>query len=259
MGEYGIGQPVPREEDPYLVRGAGRFVDDVTLPGQARAFILRSPHANARIRSIDVQEAKTAPGVRLVLTGKDPEVLALGTQRPRNARKRRDGSPAFIAPQSVLARERVHYIGDPVALVVADTLANAKDAAEAIVVDYEPLPAVVTLAEAIAPGAPAVWEKCPDNLVFHHEAGNRQAVEEAFGKADHVVRHRMTISRLTANPMEPRGCLAEYDPREERYVLRCTVQRRTYRSSRGSYSARQPRGSIGLAVSRLIVIQWRTT
>ncbi len=224
MGEFGIGQPVPREEDPYLVRGAGRFIDDVSPAGQVRAYILRSPHAHARIRAIDAQAAKSLPGVLLVLTGNDPEVLALGTQRPYNARKRRDGSPAFVSPQSVLAREQVRYIGDPVACVVAETLAQAKDAAEAIGVDYEPLPCVVTLADAIAPGAAAVWEKCPDNQVFHHAAGNKQAVDEAFAKADHVVRHRMTISRLTTNSMEPRGCLAEYDPRDERTTLRCTVQ-----------------------------------
>jgi len=224
MGEYGIGQPVPREEDPYLVRGAGRFVDDVTLPGQTRAYILRSPHAHARIRSIDTQSAKASPGVLLVLSGNAPEILALGTQRPYNARKRRDGSPAFATPQNALARERVRYIGDPVVLVVADTLANAKDAAESVAIDYEPLPAVVSLTDAIAPGAIAVWEKCPDNLAFHHEAGNKQAADEALAKAEHVVRHRMVISRLTTNSLEPRGCLAEYDRRDDRTTLRCTVQ-----------------------------------
>src|SRR3954453_16099754 len=104
MGEFGIGQPVPREEDPYLVRGAGRYVDDVKLIGQAPAYVLRSPHAHARILSIDTQEAKRSPGVLLVLSGNDPELLALGLQRPWHPRKRRDGSPAFISPQPLLAR-----------------------------------------------------------------------------------------------------------------------------------------------------------
>src|SRR3954449_5866899 len=173
MGEFGIGQPVPREEDQYLVRGAGRYVDDVKLIGQARAYVLRSPHAHARILSVDTQEAKRSPGVLLVLSGNDPELLALGLQRPWHPRKRRDGSPAFISPQPLLARERVRYIGDPVALVVAETLEQAKDAAELIEVDYEDLPAVCTLEEAIAPGARAVWDGCADNIAFLHEVGDR--------------------------------------------------------------------------------------
>src|ERR1700720_535429 len=159
MGEFGIGQPVPREEDPYLVRGAGRYVDDVTSPVQALAYVLRSPHSHARIRSIDTARAKALPGVRLVLTGNDPDILGLGLQQPWHQRKRRDGSPAFISPQPLLARERVRYIGDPVALIVAETLAQAKDAAEAIAVDYESRPAVTAIADAAAPGAPAVWDE----------------------------------------------------------------------------------------------------
>ena len=135
MGEFGIGQSVPREEDPYLLRGAGRYVDDVIPPGQLRAYVLRSPHAHARIRAVDAAKAREMPGVQLVLTGRDPEIRALGLQRPKMPRKRRDGSPAFASPQPLLAAERVRYIGDPVAFVVADTLNQAKDAAEAIEVD----------------------------------------------------------------------------------------------------------------------------
>ena len=197
MGDFGIGQPVPREEDPYLVRGAGRYVDDVKLIGQARAYILRSPHAHARILSIDTQAAKLSPGVLLVLSGSDPELLALGLQRPHLTRKRRDGSPMFSSPQPLLARERVRYIGDPVALVVAETLDQAKDAAELIEVEYQELPAVCTLEEAIAPGAPAVWDDCPDNIAFLHEVGNKVATEKAIAAADHVIKHRMVINRIT--------------------------------------------------------------
>jgi carbon-monoxide dehydrogenase large subunit len=224
MGEFGIGQPVPREEDPYLVRGAGRYVDDVTLPGQALAYVLRSPHSHAAIAKIDATSAKALPGVHLVLTGNDPDILALGLQRPWHPRKRRDGSPAFISPQPLLARGRVRYIGDPVALIVAQTLAQAKDAAEAIEVDYEPLPAVTSIVDAVLPGAPAVWDDCRDNQAFVHELGNKAAVERAFAAAAHVVRQRLIISRLTTNSMEPRGCLADYDAREDRITLRCTVQ-----------------------------------
>ncbi|HVX91779.1 MAG TPA: xanthine dehydrogenase family protein molybdopterin-binding subunit [Xanthobacteraceae bacterium] len=224
MGEFGIGQPVPREEDPYLVRGAGRYVDDVALVGQARGYVLRSPHSHARIRAIDTGRARELPGVLAILTGRDPEVLALGTQSPRQARKHPDGSPAAGSPQFVLARDEVRYIGDPVAFVVAETLEQAKDAAEAIEVDYESLPAVVLIEEALAPDAPVVSDRNPGNCAFLHERGDRAATEAAFARAAHVVRHRMVISRLTANPMEPRGCLAEYDPREDRYTVRCTVQ-----------------------------------
>jgi carbon-monoxide dehydrogenase large subunit len=224
MGDFGIGQPVPREEDPYLVRGAGRYIDDVKLVGESRAYVLRSPHAHARIVSIDVARAKILPGVLMVLTGTDPALLALGLQRPWQPRTRRNGAPAFISPQPLLARERVRYVGDPVALVVAQTLDQAKSAAEAIEVTYETLPAVATTEAAIAPGAPAVWEDCPDNVAFLHELGDKAAVETAFAAATHIVRHRMVISRLTTNAMEPRGCLAEYDPREGRTTLRCTMQ-----------------------------------
>src|SRR5262245_56387384 len=224
MGEFGIGQSVPREEDPYLLRGAGRYVDDVTALGQARAYVLRSPHARADLKAIRVEPAAKLPGVHLILTGDHPEIRALGVQRPKYPRKRRDGSPAFVAAQPLLSRERVRYIGDPVAFIVADTLHQAKDAAEAIEVDYEPLPAVVMADAAVQSGSPAVWEQCPDNQAFFHEVGGRAAAEDALAKATHVVRHRMVINRLTTNSLEPRGCLAHYDPREDRTTLRCTVQ-----------------------------------
>ena len=224
MGEFGIGQPVPREEDPYLVRGAGRYVDDVTIAGQVRGYVLRSPHGHARIVSISADAAKAMPGVLLVLTGEDEAVRRLGTQRPQTPRKRRDGSPAFASPQPFLARERVRYVGDPVAFVVAETLEQGKDAAEAIEVEYEMLPAVATTEEAIMPGAVAVWEGCPDNQAFTHVAGDGAAVTKAIAAAPHVVRHRMVINRLTTNSMEPRGCIAEYAVRDQRTTLRCTVQ-----------------------------------
>jgi aerobic carbon-monoxide dehydrogenase large subunit len=224
MGEFGIGQPVPREEDPYLVRGAGRYVDDVQAVGQMRAYVLRSPHAHAGIVRIDATEAKAMPGVLLVLTGSDAEVVRLGLLRPHMPRKRRDGTPAFTSSQPFLARERVRYVGDPVAFVVAETLEQAKDAAEAIAIEFDLLPAVPTAADAVAPNARAVWEGCPDNRAFTHAAGDEAAVARAMEIAEHVIRHRMVISRLTTNSMEPRGCMAEYAAREARYTLRCTVQ-----------------------------------
>jgi carbon-monoxide dehydrogenase large subunit len=224
MERFGVGQPVPREEDPYLLRGKGRYVDDVRLLDLARAVVLRSPHAHARIRGIDTAAAKKSPGVLLVLTGESPEVAGLGLQVPRMPRMRRDGSPGFNAPQPHLARGEVRYVGDPVAFVVAETLNQAKDAAELIEVDYEPLPALVSTAAAVEPGAVKIWDACPDNVAFYHEIGNKAAVEAAFASAAHVIKHRMVINRITANSMEPRGSLAEYDEREGRFVIRCTLQ-----------------------------------
>jgi carbon-monoxide dehydrogenase large subunit len=224
MGEYGVGQSVPREEDPYLLRGAGRYVDDTAQAGMLRGYVLRSPHAHARIRSVDVAAAKGMPGVALVLAGNDPAVTGLGTQKPTQPRKRRGGEPAFACSQLALARDTVRHIGEPVAFVVADTLNQAKDAAEAIAVGYEPLPAVPALEDAIKPGAHAVWDKCPDNIAFVHEAGNKPAADAAIAQAQHVVKHRMRISRLTTNAMEPRGALAEWDARDGRLTLRVTAQ-----------------------------------
>src|ERR1700675_3465298 len=199
MGEFGIGQPVPREEDPYLVRGAGRYVDDVQAVAQARAHVLRSPHGHARIMSIDATEAREKPDVLLVLTGEDAEVVRLGMLRRHTPRKHRDGRPAFTSPQPFLARERVRYLGDPVAFVVAETLEQAKDAAEAIEVEYDTLPAVATTEDAIKPASVAVWEGCPDNQAFTHTAGDAAAVAKMFAAAAHVITHRMVISRLTTN------------------------------------------------------------
>jgi carbon-monoxide dehydrogenase large subunit len=224
MSVQAIGQAIRREEDPRLLRGRGRYVDDVRLPGEARGYVLRSPHAHARIRSIDVQDAAALPGVLCILTGDDLKARGLGTLRPLVPRKRRDGSPAFVCPQPILADGVVRYVGDPVAFVVAETLHRAKDAAEQIEVDYEMLPAVTEAEAALAPDAPSVWAANPGNEAFHHAAGNKAAVDAAFARAAHVVRHRTVNNRITANSMEPRGCLAEYDPDDGRYTIRCTIQ-----------------------------------
>ncbi len=224
MGQFGVGQPVPREEDPYLLRGKGRYVDDVKAVGIARGYFLRSPYAHARIVSINTAAAKAAPGVLLVLTGEDPALTALGLQIPRMPRKRKDGSPGFTASQPHLARGEVRFVGEAVAFVVAETVDQAKDAAELIEVEYESLPAIVGTVDAFQPGALAVWEKCPDNVAFYQEWGNKAAVDAAIAKADRVVKHRMIINRITANTMEPRGCLGEYDTHDDRYIIRATLQ-----------------------------------
>ncbi len=222
MGQFGIGQGIKRFEDVRLVRGEGRFHDDVSVPGQTHAVIVRSMHAHARLRSIDTSAAKGAPGVLAVFTGADFARDDLGTMKMTLKRKRPDGSPMFAPPHRGLAAERVRYVGDPVALVVAETLAQAEDAAERVQVDYEPLPSVTSTAEAVG-GAP-VWDECPDNISNLFEAGDKTATEAAFAAAHRVIRRRYVISRVHAQYMEPRGALGVYDPGEDRYTLYADVQ-----------------------------------
>ena len=224
MGVQTIGMPVRREEDFRLLRGKGRYVDDVRAANEAHGYVLRSPHAHARIAALDAGRARAAVGVLCVLTGSDLARRGLGTLIPAVRRRCRNGAPAFVCPQPLLADDRVRYVGDPVAFIVAESVNQAKDAAELIAVEYEVLPAVVGAEAALAAGAPAVWDDNPGNEAFFHEVGDRAEVDSAFAKADHVVRHKTIVNRVTANSMEPRGCLAEYDRDQDRYTIRCTVQ-----------------------------------
>src|SRR5215469_4728004 len=219
MGQFGIGQSVPREEDPRLLRGQGEFVSDVSRPRMAYGYVLRSPHAHAKIRGIDTRAAKQMPGVLAVYTSDDLKADGIGTLKVRMPRKRPDGAPIFTSPHPGLAREETHFVGDQVAYVVAESLAEAKDAAERIEVDYQPLPSVVLTSDAVKPGAPAVWANCPDNISNIFELGDKAAVEAAFAKAHHVTRQHFVISRIMHNAIEPRGIVAEYDQRFGRFTL----------------------------------------
>jgi aerobic carbon-monoxide dehydrogenase large subunit len=221
--KFGIGQPVTRFEDGRLVRGRGRYHEDVNLPGQAHVVVVRSIHAHARIRGIDAREALSMPGVRAVFTAADLGD-ELGTMKMTLKRKRPDGSPMFAPPHRGLARGRARYVGDPIALVVADTRAQAEDGAERLRVDYDPLPSVTSTADAVKPGAAAVWDECPDNVSNVHEAGDAAAAETALARAHRVVRRRYVITRVHAQYMEPRGALGVWDPLEERYTLYADVQ-----------------------------------
>ena len=223
MAKFGIGQSVTRFEDVRLLKGEGRYLNDVNLPGQAHAVVLRSPHAHARIRGIDVDRALKAPGVLAVYTGTDVERDGLGTMKMNLRRKRPDGSPMFAPPHRGLSQERVRYVGDPIAFVIAETLAQAKDAADLVQLDYDPLPSVTSTAAA-GPGSAPVWDECPDNVSNVYEAGDKAAVEAAFARAAHVVRRRYVITRVHAQYMEPRGALGVYDPGEDRYTLYADVQ-----------------------------------
>jgi carbon-monoxide dehydrogenase large subunit len=223
MMKFGMGQSVPRYEDPRLLRGGGRYTDDHTMPGMARAYFLRSPHANARIVSIDTEQAAARPGVLAIYTGADVEAAGLGNLPCIPVEmfplKRLDGSRAFHPPRPPIPRGHVRHVGDIVAMVVAETVNGAKDAAEAIEVEFEELPAVTDPAAALAKGAPKVWDECPDNVAFVHRIGDAAAVDAAFAKADHVVSYDWRNTRVSQHWMEPRAALGVYDRFEDRYTL----------------------------------------
>jgi carbon-monoxide dehydrogenase large subunit len=222
MAKYGVGQAVTRFEDRRLLRGGGRYNGDVNLPGQAHAVLVRSMHAHARILGIDASGALKAPGVLAVFTGADVARDKLGAMRMTLKRKRPDGSPMFASPHRGLTAERVRYVGDPIAMVIAETLAQAEDGAELVRVDYEPLPSVTSTADAV--GGPPVWDECPDNVSNVFEAGDRAATDAALAAAPHVVRRRYLITRVHAQYLEPRSALGVWDPAEERYTLHADVQ-----------------------------------
>jgi len=225
MGEFAIGQGVSRFEDPRLIRGGGRYVDDIKLPGLAHGVVLRSRHAHAKIESIDIKAAKSAPGVLAVLTANDVKAAGYDDLPVPAGLKRRDGSPMYKPRYPILAVDRVRWVGDYVAFVVAESLTQAQDAAELIRVNYEELPAVVSTAEAPTPGAPRVWEDCADNICFVELIGDKDAVEAAFSHAARVVRHRFVINRVTAATMEPRGAVGDYSAPDGRYTIYTSIQR----------------------------------
>src|SRR6187399_2525704 len=183
MSKYGIGQPVLRFEDPRLLRGQGRYINDVNLAGQVYAVFVRSPHAHATIRSIDTEAAKAAPGVVAVYTGHDVKADGLGMPKANMPRKRPDGKPMYAPQRPPLVTDRVRYVGDPVAMVIAETLALAKDASELVAIDYDPIPSVTATEDTVKPGAPAVWDDCPDNISNNVERGKKADTDEAIRTA----------------------------------------------------------------------------
>ena len=231
MGEFALGQPVPRFEDPRLLRGGGRYVGDMVLPRMAFGHVLRSPHAHARIRSIDTSAAKVAPGVLAVLVGADWEASGWGDLPTAAGNRRRDGSPAYRPRYPALVKDQVRWVGDYVAFVVAESAHQAADAAELITVEYEPLPAIVSTANAVKPNAPRVWDDSPDNICFVYLEGDKAATDAAFARAAHIVQCSFVINRVTAATMEPRGCIGDYNPAAEHYTIYTTLQRtHAYRS-----------------------------
>jgi aerobic carbon-monoxide dehydrogenase large subunit len=219
-----IGAPVRRKEDRRFITGAGHFTDDIKLPGLACGSVLRSPHAAARVRSVDTAAATRMPGVLCVLTGRDAEADGLGGLPVGWQTYNRDGSKMAEPPHPVLASARVRHVGDPVAFVVAETLAQAEEAAAAIRVDYEPLLAVTELPRALDPSAPQVWDEVPGNLCYDWEVGDESAVEAAFAAAHRVVSLDLVQNRINACPMEPRACIGQYDAGTESFVLHTSSQ-----------------------------------
>jgi aerobic carbon-monoxide dehydrogenase large subunit len=224
MREFGIGQSVPRTEDLRLVRGKGRYTDDILVHGCARMYVVRSNHGFARIRAIDTEAAAASPGVLAVLTGADAAADGLGGFSSMVRRTGPDGEPNFEPPFPVLAHELARYAGEGVAIVVAETLNQAKSAAELIEIDYEALDCVSDLVRAEAPSAPVVWEECPGNLCIVTELGKSAATDQAFAAAHHIAKVDFVISRVHAAPMEPRNAIGEWDLAEQRFTLHAGVQ-----------------------------------
>jgi carbon-monoxide dehydrogenase large subunit len=221
--KFGIGQPVSRLEDPRFITGRGRYVDDIDLPQQCYGVVVMSPHAHARIKSIDTTRAKAAEGVVAVLTGTDVEADKLGSFSPVMPEDM-GGPKGYRTMRSILAVGKVRSVGERVAFVVAETLAQAKNAAELVDVDYEPLPAVVSMEDAVKPGAPAVWDEAPNNISVGLMMGNKEATDAAFAKAKHVVTLKLNNSRVSANTIEPRAAIGQYHPDSGGYTLYSTSQ-----------------------------------
>ena len=222
----GLGQPVRRVEDERLIQGGGRYTDDLAALSGAAAhlYLLRSPHAAARILSIDVEAARQAEGVLAVLMGKDMEAEDFAPIPTRVKRQRADGSPSLEPPYFPLAREHVRHVGEGVVAVVAETLNQARDAAELVDIRYELGDAVADTALAARDGAPKVWADLPDNICFDFHAGDAARAETLFAQAAHVVSERIVISRVGTNSLEPRAALGDFDPRTGRYTLHAGLQ-----------------------------------
>jgi carbon-monoxide dehydrogenase large subunit len=222
LTKFGIGQPVRRSEDPKLVRGEGCYADDFNRPGQIYAVIVRSREAHGILRAISTDAAKAMPGVLGIYTAAD--LSAYGPLKCNMPLKSRDGSPIRYTPRPALAGDKVRYVGDPVVCVVAETVAQAKDAAEAVAIDIDPLPVVLTPSDAVKAGAPLVFDAVPNNIALDYHYGDAAKVAEAFAKAKHVTRLETSNQRMVVNAMEPRAAIGEYDTASDKWTLYSTSQ-----------------------------------
>ncbi|HEY7991764.1 MAG TPA: xanthine dehydrogenase family protein molybdopterin-binding subunit [Stellaceae bacterium] len=224
MGQFGIGQSVRRKEDFRLLEGKGQYADDYHRPGEVHAYFVRSPHAHAKLGKIDMAAAKKAPGVLAVYTYADVKAANLGLIKCMAPIKNADGSAPFNPGRTLLASDRVRQVGEPVAMVVADTLAHAKDAAELIDVSYDPLPAVLDPVAAAKSGGTVLYDGRSDNVALDWGLGDPKPVEEAFAKAKRIVKTDIAINRVVIAPMEPRAVVGEFDKAADRYVVHLGTQ-----------------------------------
>src|SRR5437763_15426578 len=222
LNKYGVGQPVPRTEDPVLVQGQGRYTDDLNLPKQAYAAFVRSRHAHGLIKGIDADAAKAMPGVLAIYIGAD--LSAYGTMKCAVPFKNRDGSEMKKPKRFSLMSDKVRFVGDPIAVVVAETLVQAKDAAEAVEADIDALPSVTRASDAAKPGAPQLYDDVPNNVALDYLYGEPEKVAEAFSKAAHVTKLNLVNSRVVVSAMEPRAAVASYDKASGRYTMNIGCQ-----------------------------------
>lgn len=220
MGQFGIGQPVRRIEDQRFITGTGRYTDDIAVPRAAHALVLRSPHAHARIVAMDLEAAKAVPGVLAILTGAD--IAAYGHIASPIDLPTLNGRPMAKPTRPLLAGETVRFVGDPVAFIVAETVEAARDAAEALAVDYDELPAVADPVRAVEPGAPAIWPAAPDNVCLDWGQGDLAKTEAAFARAARRISLRLVNNRVVSNAMEPRAAIGSIE--DGRYVLHASTQ-----------------------------------
>src|ERR1700743_176289 len=224
LQKYGVGQPVRRKEGDTLVRGKGRYTDDFRLPGQVYAWIVRSSHAHGTIRQGDVCAAKAMQGWRGAWTGAARAAANYGPFNCGLPLKNRDGSPLLQTNRTTLATDRVRFVGDAVAFVVAETQAQARDAAETVELDIDALPAVTSAEEAAQPGAPQLYDHIPNNVALDYHFGDAEKVETAFKSAAHITRLDILNTRVAVVAMEPRAALASYDKKGERYTIQVPTQ-----------------------------------
>ena len=217
LTKFGIGQPIRRSEDPTLVRGQGRYTDDVSRPRQAYAVMVRSQVAHGVIRSVGIETAKTMPGVLAVLTAAD--LAGYGGLKCTLPLKNRDGSPIHYVPRPALAEDKVRFVGDPIACVIAETVAQAKDAAEAVGLYIEPLTPVLKPADAVKPDAPLVFDQIANNVALDYHYGDADKVAEAFAKAKHVTRLETSNQRMIVASIEPRAAIGEFDRSADKWTL----------------------------------------
>ena len=222
MKKAQIGRSLRRLEDARFLTGQGRYVDDIDLPGQLHGVVLRSPHGHAVIEGIDIAAARAIPGVRGAFTAADLDLDGIGLL-PCIAQVA-TVAPMIVPPRPALARDRVRHVGDPVAFVVAETSAQARDAAELIAVRYRPLPAVVDAPTALMAGAPLLWDEAPGNVSYRFERGDKPAVEAALAAAAHTIEIELVNNRLVVAPIEPRAAIGQYDAAADRFELLLTGQ-----------------------------------